>query len=109
MAEQNDWAKELISEDTFDNDAWDTTLERYVIDKPTMQRIVATYNACAGVPTADLETVVSLGVAQYNVVKNIHADQGPIYTEAEVDEMVKAGEIEIGKVYRVQEVPRDDH
>ena len=51
----NQWAPEPIDESTFDNDAWDTTLERCVIDKPTLRRIIATYNACAGVPVEELE------------------------------------------------------
>ena len=86
-----DWAPEPLNWDAFENDIWDTTLERYVIDEPTRVRIKACYDACRGIPTRTLVNIGKGGrrlliytdithgdgITSYKEVTNGHDNIGP--------------------------------
>lgn len=77
------------------------------IETECMPRIAACVSACAGVPTEDLEQVIALGKAQYNVMQALES-RYPTMSQKEFEEMVERGEAEEGKIYAVKKEAPDD-
>ena len=111
MANDHPWAKEpweWHDDGIFDAESNEIICEpeyaRWVIDEKSLPRIVACVNACAGVPTEDLEQVITLGKAHYNTLQALES-RYPTMSQKEFEEMVERGEAEEGKIYAVRKEP----
>ena len=112
MANDHPWAKEPWEYEEADplqgfivNEEGDEiTYPIVAINPKHLPRIVACVNACAGVPTEDLEQVITLGKAHYNTLQALES-RYPTMSQKEFEEMVERGEAEEGKIYAVRKEP----
>jgi hypothetical protein len=71
-------------------------------------RIVACVNACAGIPTTELEHYLTIGKAKRNVDITMASLSGNALSQAEFDAMGERGELKEGVIYYVRKEAADD-